>query len=186
MDYKKRQGRTKLKVSLPELRRMGIFEEIETPDVVYHMTDEENLQDILSDGKIKSFNDFMTYFFLDTKFVPIYIRTSGALIGRMYHSTDGKILTAPPLDVEHTVVLKLIPRHEEKLEWYRELAPSGGQLFGEIPEQAKAILDLFNQSRIAHYGNFAFRTDSVEVIKLKDIYDNIPKDVQEVLDWLDA
>lgn len=63
MDYKKRQGRVKLKLSIQEVRKMEIYKEIEQPEMVYHMTDKDNLTDIISNGKIKSFNDFMTYFF---------------------------------------------------------------------------------------------------------------------------
>lgn len=184
MDYKKRQGQRKLKVSLAQLRKMDIFEEITPPSVVYHMTDEENLQDILSDGKIKTFNDYVTFFFPDVKSMFVYIQLSDALNGKTYRSTDGIMVTAPPLDIERTVLLKLIPRREEKLEWYREVVSPNYQSLSTMPEQAKTITDLFSQCRIVHYGNFAFRTDSVEVTRLKDMYDNIPQDVQELLDWI--
>lgn len=186
MDYKIRQGQRKLKISLLELRKMGIFEEIEPPSVVYHMTDEENLQSILSDGKIKTFNDFVTFFFPDVKSMFVYIRLSDALHGKKYYNTDNKLVTAPPLDIEHTVLLKLVPRHEEKLKWYREIVSPDNQSEATIREQMKIILDLFNQCKIVHYGNFAFRTDSVEVTRLKDMYDNIPQDVQKLLDWINT
>lgn len=163
-----------------------MFEEIEQPEVVYHMTGEENLNDILDDGKIKSFNDYATYFFPDTKFIPMYIQLSGALTGRSYYGTDGVILKAPPLDIDSTVVLKLIPRRTEKLEWCKEVIPTQNAKYEHTPEDVKVIWSLFNQCRIVHYGNFQFRADSVEVIKLRDIYDNMPQDVRDAVEWIRA
>lgn len=180
MDYIKRQGRRKLRVSLPVFRGMDIFEEIEQPEVVYHMTDKENLNDILSDGKIKSFNDYVTFFFPDTKVIPIYIQLTGALTGKLYYGTDEVIRKAPPLDIDNTIVLELIPRRTEKLEWCREVISAQEHL----SEDAKPLRSLFNQCIIAHYGNFQFRTDSVKVIKLRDIYDNMPQDVQNTVEWM--
>ena len=65
MNYKERQGYTKLKVTLQQMRAMcskGMFEEVAEPKVVYHMTDRANLKDILETGKIKTFNDYMCFF----------------------------------------------------------------------------------------------------------------------------
>lgn len=63
MDLKKRQGDHKLRVSFSKLRGMDIFEEINSPSVVYYMTTVENVSAILADGKVNKFNDFVTYFF---------------------------------------------------------------------------------------------------------------------------
>lgn len=186
MDYIKRQGTKRLKVSLQQLRKMDIFEEIEQPDCVYHMTDKENLEDILADGKIKSFQDYLTYFFPDSKFVPIYIALSGALIGRQYYSTDGRIITAAPLNIENTVVLRLVPKRKEKLEWYREVVDSSKKGYSGMPQFADPLWKKFNECRIAHYGDFQFRTDEVTVMELKEIYKNMPDDVKEVLDWFQS
>ena len=149
------------------------------------MTDEENLQSILSDGKVKTFNDYVSFFFPDVKSMFVDIQLTGALKGKMYYNTDGILVTAPPLDIEHTVLLKLVPRREEKLAWYREvISPDKNQYSATLYEQIKTIRDLQNQCEIAHYGDFAFRTDSVEVTRLKDMYENIPQDVQKLLDWI--
>ena len=64
------------------------------------MTFRENLKDILDCGKIKSFNDFLTFFFINEEQAPLYIELTGAKDGRAYYGTDGTIIEAPPLIVE--------------------------------------------------------------------------------------
>lgn len=128
MDYQKRQGSRKLRVKLERMRDMG-FERISQPDVVYHMTDRQNLESILKDGQIKQFNDFVTYFFLDVRFVSIYCELSEAYHGRQYYGTDGRILTAEPVVPENTVVLKLVPRRKEPDKWFREVVDATNGIY---------------------------------------------------------
>lgn len=182
MDYRKRQGNRKLKVSLTQMRHWDFFSEIDQPDVVYHMTDRENLNDILNDGKIKSFNDYVTYFFPDTKCIPVYCAITGAFIGRTYSTTDGKQVTAPPLNIEQTVVLKLIPRRPEKLEWYKEVSKNDVLAKRDgLTKEMEQVTQYFDNARIVHYGDFAFKSDSVEVIELKDIMNEIDDETEELI-----
>lgn len=112
----------------------------------------------------------------------MYIQLSNALQGRRYYGTDGKIIIAPPLDIEHTVVLKLFPRRMEKLEWYREVIDSkewGNENLSTIMNKTQK---LFDECRICHYGDFSFKED-IEAIRLSDIYENIPQDIQSLIEW---
>ncbi len=171
---KERQGYAKLKVSLQQVRKMDIFKEIEQPGVVYHMTDRKNLESILEDRKIRSFNDYLTFFFTNEEQAPLYIELSGALNGRHYYGTDGMLKTAPPLIVEDTVVLKLVPKKKEKLEWYREVIDGTKSGYETVmTPDIQPLWDEFNNCRVAHYGDFQFDMEKVEIIELSDVYKNL-------------
>lgn len=103
------------KVSLMEMRRMGIFEEIEQPEYVYHMTSREKAKQILADGKVKVFGDYICFFFDDPKWIPLYIYVFGYDHGHEYMGLDGRPKKDPPLVHEDTVVLKLKSRRKEPL-----------------------------------------------------------------------
>lgn len=159
----------KHKISLDEMRQMDIFQSIEQPKVVYHMTDRKNLDKILRDGYIDTATDFICFFFPDLKSIPIYIRISRADIGRKYYGYDGLIHTAPPLIHEETVVLKLTPRYPEPMRWFKEVISGEDDSVPEKDkEKARAVIQQFNDCRVCHYGNLKFKRD-VEVIELTDI-----------------
>ena len=111
----------KIKISLDQMRRMDIYQPIDQPQIVYHMTPRKNLEKILQDGFIDTMTDYVCFFFPELKYIPFYIELSGADKGRQYYDFDGKIHTAPPLIHEETVVLKLIPRYIEPMHWYQEI-----------------------------------------------------------------
>lgn len=205
MDINKRQGRTKLKVSLLQLRKSGMFQEISQPEKVYHMTDRENLDSILNDGKIKSFHDYLTFFFSNTDCIPVYIQLTDALFGRQYRNTDGMAITAPPLQIENTIVLELVPRRKEKLEWYIEkpLSITNGNFDANNPVRVsdkesgsiingnfdadspiRIIEEKFSDCRVVHYGDFSFFPDKVKLIELSDIYANMSKELSDAINAL--
>lgn len=188
MNYKERQGYTKLKVTLQQMRLMcnqGMFTEVEEPKIVYHMTDRANLKDILEDRKIKTFNDYMCFFFEDTKQIPLYLNLNGDLVGKEYHGTDGRIKKAKPLVIEDTVVLKLVPRRKETMVWYMENVSQTitEEEFGENYPIVKMMWEEFDKCRLCHYADFAFRDDSVEVLELSDIMQNVAPDIQKIIDF---
>ena len=183
VDINKRQGRAKLKVDLLQMRKMDIFEEIDQPEVVYHMTDRENLESIMESRKIKSFNDYLTFFFTNEEQAPLYIELSGALTGRHYYGTDGIPKTAPPLIVEDTVVLKLVPKKKEKLEWYREVIDGTKSGYETVmTPDIQPLWDEFNNCKVVHYGDFQFDVEKVEIIELADIYKNLSDDMAKVIE----
>jgi hypothetical protein len=178
IDIIERQGKQKLKVSLIEARKCDFLREIEQPPIVYHMTERENLESIMESGKIKSFNDFLTYFLTDAEKAPLYIELTGAMTGRQYYNTDGIRKTAPPLIVADMVVLKLIPKRKEKLEWFRE------NIKGTRSEYETILWHAFNECSVCHYGDFQFDKEQVEIIELTDIYNNLSEEMAKTIKGL--
>ena len=169
------------KVSLMEMRRMGIFEEIEQPEYVYHMTSREKAKQILADGKVKVFGDYICFFFDDPKWIPLYIYVFGYDHGHEYIGLDGRPKKNPPLVHEDTVVLKLKPRRKEPLVWYREVAKSlytkdTEKEMGEgmTLERYEAMAYFMYRCRLCHYDNLAFRNDDIEVLELTEIEAKYP------------
>lgn len=154
------------KISLSQVRKMDLFQEIKTPGIVYHMTDKKNIDSIISSGKINSKYDFMNYFFPDLESIPIYIQVTGADHGRKYFDFDGMLHTAPPLNHEKTVVLKLKPRGRQDLEWYKEVLPEKKR--SQLTEDGIKLSEYMNNSRICHYGAMPFEKD-IEIIELTEI-----------------
>lgn len=157
-------------ISLSDARQMDIFQEIPQPECVYHMTDRQNIEAIMRDGKVRTFNDYMCFFFPDIESVSLYIDTSNALKGRKYYDFDGKWHTQPPLVIDDTVVLKLKPRRKEPLQWFKEIHTEA--FMQKVPEDERSKVLAFDASRICHYDDMAFRTfpGDVEVIELRDVY----------------
>ncbi len=159
----------KNKVSLDQMRSMDIYQSVDQPKVVYHMTPRKNLEKILQDGFIDTMTDYVCFFFPELKYIPLYIELTGADKGRQYHDFDGKIHTAPPLIHEETVVLKLTPRYIEPMHWYKEVVKAtDDQILADDKEKARARIQQFNDCRVCHYGKFKFKRD-VEVIELVDL-----------------
>lgn len=161
-----------MKITLQQVRRMGLFEEIEQPKIVYHMTDRKNIPSILKDGKIKSVRengaqaDFMTFFFPSLEEIPVYIELTGADTGRKYYDFDGHIHTAPPLNHAETVILKLEPRGRQPLEWYKEAINDSNRTFPD--EATRKLWEYMNNARICHYGEMRFK-DNPEIIELATV-----------------
>ena len=165
----------KKRVSLELMRSMDIWQPVDQPKVVYHMTNRANVEKILQDGYIDTMTDYVCFFFPDLKSIPLYIELSCADEGRKYYDFDGKIHTAPPLIHEETVVLKLIPRYIEPMYWYKEVMSvkdhqitSDGELSADDIKKAREKIKQFDDCRICHYGNFKFKRD-VEILELVDI-----------------
>lgn len=170
----KRWTTPKLNPSLQWVRSCGIFDEIETPETVYHMTNRKNLAAILADRKIKSVRekgkspDFMTFFFPSIEQIPIFITLTNADKGRSYYDFDGVLHKAPPLIHAETVILKLKPRGAQCMEWYREhIDETNGS------DEVKELCRYMNAARICHYGAMRFYQNP-EIIELTDI-DNLPE-----------
>ena len=166
----------KYNVSLREMQAMGLFQRVEQPEAVYHMTDKKNLDSILRAGKIKTMGDYITWFFPSIDDAFIYADLSHAYTGRKYWDFDGRLHTAPPLVPAETVILKLCPRYSEPLLWYKEanaekitaetLPRYGG---GRDLETARDYWTRFDNCRICHYGDMKFRAQAVEVYEFADL-----------------
>lgn len=164
------------RISLLEMRRMSIFEEINQPEVVYHMTSRSNAEQILDNGKIKVFDDYLCFFFDDLKWIPVYIAIFNLDNGYAYHGFDGRIHKKPPLDHGDTVVLKLKPRRKEPLAWYREVNNSLRiDLEGDMQKKYDATAFASYKCRLCHYDDFLFRRDEAELIELIDIDSSFSK-----------
>ena len=150
-------------IPLDALPKLG-FVRTDEPLIVYHMTDKENLNSILNDGKIRTFEDFVCFFMPTLEDVEKYIYLSRADEGRISRGFDGRLHQEPPLDHANTVVLELIPRYKEPMSWFKEKTDSNCQ-----SEKEKEIRRNFDDCRIAHYGDMKFDTRKVIIHKLTDI-----------------
>ena len=160
----------KSRMSLQTVRSMDVFQEIPQPPIVYHMTERKNVDSIIKDGKIRTFEDYLCYFFPDLDSVSVYIDVTGALHGRQSYGFDGMVHTLPPLSIDDTVILKIKPRRKEPLQWFREIHTESDMK--KQPEEAQKVVAAFDNSRICHYDDMAFRTYPVdiELIELRDVY----------------
>lgn len=167
------------KLTLEQMLSLGIFKRIDQPPTVYHMTPRTNLDKIIMDGKIRTCTDYVCWFSTSIDKLLTYIELSNALTGRKHGDFDGKEHTAPAINPQDMVVLKLKPRFKEPLYWYAEFTPHleerafiDGDTNQPIPaEKRQECIDLrrkFDDSRICHYGDMKFKRD-FEVIELAEI-----------------
>ena len=158
-----------MKVSLQQLRSMDIWKEAQQPEYCYHYSTKENIKKILQDGKVKQFDDYMTYFFYKLEYIPIYFDLTGAYHGRRAWNTDGtKIITYPPIIPKDYAVLKLYPARKEPLAWYEERSRITAK-----NDTQRELLTLFDSLRICHYGDLSFKRDP-EIIELSDVVEKYP------------
>lgn len=147
---------------------MDIFKEVQQPNYCYHYSTKENINKILRNGKVKQFDDFMTYFFYRLEDIPVYLDLTGAYHGRRAYNTRGQIVTYPPVIPEEYAVIKIYPSRPEPLAWYEERTQKNAQT-----EQQRELLALFDSIRICHYGDLNFKPDP-EVIELADVIKKYP------------
>lgn len=168
-----------MKISLAQMRKIDIFEEVESPEYVYHMTSRANALAIINDRKVKCFDDFVTWFFTDLRQIPIYIHLTGADNGRKYYNTQGKVVKDPPLNHADTVILKLSCR-KEPLEWYREVINNTKSGYQNMTETQSRLWEYMNSIRICHYGDLRFSA-VLETIELTEL-DKLPqpKEIDEI------
>lgn len=164
-----------MKISLQQMRKMDLFEEVDPPEIVYHMTSRENAEKIQQDRKVKCFDDYLTFFFPSIDQIPIYIAVTGADSGREHYDSHGRPVKELPLDHEDTVVLKLLCR-KEPLAWYKENNTKNSQL----PEPLKAMWRYMDNARVCHYGDLRFRRVE-EVIPLTEIDKMQPPEAIEII-----
>lgn len=172
------------KISLKQMQSFGIWDKVEQPRTVYHMTDRSNLESITKDGAIKTGHDYVCWFFPDINSMFTFFDVTGALVhGRDYFDYDGKTHHAPPLDPAQTIVLKLTPRYPEPQLWYKqrpkhEQAPiigaAGIPLTGAEREIVFDKQRKFENCRICHYGAMKFKR-SFEVLELSEIINSMEK-----------
>ena len=158
------------KVTLEQMQRMDIYQRTSQPEVVYHMTSRENLETIRNNGYIHTGNDYVCFFCLDLKGLLTYIKLTNADEGRKYYDFDGKIHVAPPLNHAETVVLKLTPRYSEPMHWFKEILKikTDDQILSDDKAEAQRRIQMMNDCRVCHYGNFKFKKD-FEILELTDI-----------------
>ena len=81
------------------------------------------------------------------------------------------------------IVLKLLPKRKEKLEWYREVIDETKNLYANaVAKDIKPLWEIFNDMRVVHYGDFSFDREKVEIIELSDIYKNLSDEKAKALE----
>ena len=171
------------KFTLDEMLSLGIWERVDQPETVYHLTHRRNLDSIIADGKIKTGEDYVCWFSPSPDQMLTYLELTGAYKGRSYWDYDGKVHTAPPVIPEEYIVLELSPRCTEPLYWYREthtgdllkwflIDADGKSLTGAERERAIQGWQALDDARIAHYGAMKYKRDSFNVLELADIIAN--------------
>ena len=127
------------------------------PSEVYHLTKEKNLDSILSDGKIRRFNDTECWFCENLTKMRAYMEQTVLCEGKPYYAVGGQLCRYPKFIPEDYVILKLTPCHREG-NWYRwnqEVPPGSSK---ELVQAAKE----FSALKIGFRGDLAFK--NVEII----------------------
>lgn len=180
---KAKQGYFKLRIPLEMVRKAPWVEEIDQPEFVYHLTEALNLESILEDGKIKSFNHFLTYFSTSPFQIAVHVRLSGVTeCIRIKIRTDATLVHLQPIDVDDMVVLKLKPKRKEPMAWYREISDVNNLPGTEHTEGDRKLVSYINEASICHYGDLEFSKDEIEIIPLKNILESLSDDENRELE----
>ena len=78
------------------------------PSEVYHLTKEKNLDSILSDGKIRRFNDTECWFCENLTKMRAYMEQTVLCEGKPYYAVGGQLCRYPKFIPEDYVILKLM------------------------------------------------------------------------------
>ena len=111
------------------------------PSEVYHLTKGKNLDSILSDGKIRRFNDTECWFCESLTKMKIYMEQTVLCEGKPYYAVGGQLCRYPKFIPEDYVILKLTPCRREG-NWYRwnqEVPPGSSKELVQAAKEFSAL-----------------------------------------------
>ena len=79
------------------------------PSEVYHLTQQDKLDDILNDGKIRRFGDTECWFCESLEKMKAYMEQTVLCEGKAYYGVGGQLCHYPKFEPDKHVILKLTP-----------------------------------------------------------------------------
>ena len=83
------------------------------PSEVYHLTQQDKLDDILNDGKIRRFGDTECWFCESLEKMKAYMEQTVLCEGKAYYGVGGQLCHYPKFEPDKHVILKLTPCRRE-------------------------------------------------------------------------
>ncbi len=122
------------------------------PSEVYHLTQQDKLDDILNDGKIRRFGDTECWFCESLEKMKAYMEQTVLCEGKAYYGVGGQLCHYPKFEPDKHVILKLTPCRREG-NWYRwnQEIP-----LNSPPELVQAAAE-FSNLKIGYRGDLAFK-----------------------------
>lgn len=141
------------------------YERIAKPDgPVYHYTKRENLNAILSDGRIRRMGDTECWVCGSLEDTLKLMENTVMMEGKPYYKVGGSLDFYPKFVPENYVILKLEPRYQsgEWVRWNQEMPP------GCPPELIEAARE-FSRLKLGYRGDLKFR-EHPEVIEVAPLF----------------
>ena len=131
------------------------------PSEVYHLTQQDKLDDILNDGKIRRFGDTECWFCESLEKMKAYMEQTVLCEGKAYYGVGGQLRRYPKFEPDEHIILKLTPCRREG-NWYRwnQEIP-----LNSPPELVQAAAE-FSKLKIGYRGDLAFKdAETIDVGK---------------------
>ena len=138
------------------------YSKVSIPTEVYHFTRKENLEQILTDKRIRCFGDAECWFCRSPEDMLRYMGMTVMNEGQKYIAADRTIQRYPKFKPENYVMLRLVPaKWEDKwYQWNQELPVN-------TSPEVKAEAREFSELKIGYRGDLRF--SKMEVIDLEQI-----------------
>lgn len=147
------------------------YTKVSIPPVVFHFTKKKNLDSIMSDQKIRRFDDTECWFCRSKPDMLRYMQMTVLCEGKPFVDVDGRIKRYPKFNPDDYVVLKLTPRYREG-NWYQwnQVLPSYAS--PEVIAEGKE----FSRLKVGFRGDLRFK--ECEVIDMAEILEQNTEQVQ--------
>lgn len=129
------------------------YERISAPKAeLYHYTKKENLERILSDGRIRRFKDTECWFCASLEDTLRLMELTAMNEGGLYIGVNGLPMRYPKFIPNDYVILKVTPRYSngDWVRWQQEVA-------GHCTEEQKALTQEFSSLKLGYRGDLKFR-----------------------------
>ena len=122
------------------------------PTEVYHLTQQDKLDAILNDGKIRRFGDTECWFCESLEKMKAYMERTVLCEGRAYYGVGGQLCHYPKFEPDRHVILKLTPCRREG-NWYRW----NQELPLHSPQELVQAAVEFSKLKIGYRGDLTFK-----------------------------
>ena len=149
------------------------YSKVSIPTEVYHFTRKENQEQILTDKRIRRFDDTECWFCRSPEDMLRYMGMTIMNEGQKYIAPDRTIKRYPKFEPENFVMLRLVPaKWEDKwYQWNQELSANAPP---ETIEQAKE----FSELKLGYRGDLRF--SQIEVFEMTELMGIAPAQEQNI------
>ena len=148
------------------------YSKVSIPTEVFHFTQKQNLEQILSDRRIRRFGDTECWFCRSPEDMLRYMEMTVMNEGQKYIAPDRTVKRYPKFEPENYVMLRIVPaKWEDKwYQWNQELPATASP---ETMQQAKESSEL----KLGYRGDLRF--SQVEVFEMAEVMGIAPTQEQE-------